>query len=340
MQSIFLVRKSGYAIALFAIAGLWAGCGHEETQQGTSGNAPQAAQVDKPVFDADSAYHYVAAQVAFGPRVPGTPAQKNCAAWMQAKLKAYCDTVYRQEATVKAGNGVPLPCINIIGAINPTAQKRILLLAHWDSRPWADQDTKGQGQPILAADDGGSGVAVLMELARQIKSKPLPKELGIDILFTDVEDYGKSEWGDGSYALGTQYWARNPHVPGYKADFGILLDMVGARNAVFPLEGISTKYAHDAQQRVWAAAGKAGYSSFFPYTEGATITDDHVFVNEITGIPTLDIINLSSANGTAFAAHWHTHDDDMPIIDKNTLKAVGETLLQVIYETAQANTAI
>lgn len=180
----------------------------------------------------------------------------------------------------------------------------------------------------------------MIELARQIKSQPLAKDLGIDILFTDVEDYGKSEWGDDSYALGTQYWARNPHIAGYKANFGILLDMVGARNAVFPLEGISTKYARDAQQRVWAAAGRAGYSSFFPYTEGATITDDHVFVNEIIGIPTLDIINLNSTTGSAFAAHWHTHADDMSIIDKNTLKAVGETLLQVIYEIAQAPSSI
>lgn len=180
----------------------------------------------------------------------------------------------------------------------------------------------------------------MIELARQIKSQPLAKDLGIDILFTDVEDYGKSEWGDDSYALGTQYWARNPHIAGYKANFGILLDMVGARNAVFPLEGISTKYARDAQQLVWAAAGRAGYSSFFPYTEGATITDDHVFVNEIIGIPTLDIINLNSTTGSAFAAHWHTHADDMSIIDKNTLKAVGETLLQVIYEIAQAPSSI
>lgn len=338
MRPISFVKNFCSAICLFAVANTLTSCGQEEQKQET--NTTPIAKVDKPSFNADSAYHYIATQVAFGPRVPGTAAQKNCADWMQAKMKDYCDTVYRQEATVKAGNGAPLPCINIIGSINPRAQKRILLLAHWDSRPWADQDIKDQDKAIAAADDGASGVGVLIELARQIKSQPLAKDLGIDILFTDVEDYGKSEWGDDSYALGTQYWARNPHIAGYKANFGILLDMVGARNAVFPLEGISTKYARDAQQRVWAAAGRAGYSSFFPYTEGATITDDHVFVNEIIGIPTLDIINLNSTTGSAFAAHWHTHADDMSIIDKTTLKAVGETLLQVIYEIAQAPSSI
>jgi hypothetical protein len=254
---------------------------------------------------------------------------------MQQKLQAFCDTVYVQNTSVKAGDGKMLPCINLIGSINPLASKRILLLAHWDSRPWADMDVKDQGKAILAADDGGSGVAVLIELARQIQNKPLPQDLGIDILLTDVEDYGKSEWGDDSYALGTQHWARNPHVPGYTASFGILLDMVGARNARFPLEGLSSQFASGVQQTVWKAAGTAGYSSYFPFEKGAGITDDHVFVNEIIKIPTIDIINLTPNSEKSFATHWHTHDDNMSIIDKNTLKAVGETLLQVIYETAQ-----
>ena len=135
--------------------------------------------------------------------------------------------------------------------------------------------------------------------------------------------------------MGTQYWARNPHVPGYKAEFGILLDMVGARNARFPLEGISTRFAGDVQQKVWQAANTAGFSSYFPFVAGNDITDDHVFINQIIKIPTIDIINLSTSSATSFAEHWHTHDDNMSVIDKNTLEAVGETLLQVIYETAQ-----
>jgi hypothetical protein len=306
-----------------------------QSEENTTESEQPSQKVETPAFNADSAYAYVEKQVSFGPRVPGTPAQRTAAGWMKQKLENFCDTVYVQDVQVKAGSGKMLPCINLIGAINPNAKNRILLLAHWDSRPWADMDVKDKDQPILAADDGGSGVAVLLEVARAIQQKPLPKDLGIDILFTDVEDYGKTEWGDNSYALGTQYWAKNPHVPGYNAEFGILLDMVGAKNAQFPLEGVSTKYAGRVQQQVWQAANTAGYSSYFPFVAGAEITDDHVFVNEIARIPTIDIINLNSTTQSAFAPHWHTHNDNMSVIDKNTLRAVGATLLQVIYETAQ-----
>lgn len=310
-----------------------------KTHDKATDTSEQTLTVDKPVFNADSAYVYIEKQLSFGPRVPGTSAQKNCASWMEKKLTEFCDTVYVQSTKVKAGDGTMLPCINLVGTINPAASHRILLLAHWDSRPWADRDIKEQNKPIMAADDGASGVAVLIELARQIQTKPIPSNLGVDILLTDVEDYGKTEWGDNSYALGTQYWARTPHIPGYTASFGILLDMVGARGARFPMEGISAQYASNIQQQIWRAAGTAGYSSYFPFETGSSITDDHVFVNQIAKIPTVDIINLPANSQTAFAQHWHTHDDNMSIIDRNTLKAVGETLLQLIYEIAQENTA-
>ncbi len=290
--------------------------------------------VNAPIFDADSAYDHVAKQVAFGPRIPGSAAQTKCAAWMEGKLRNVCDTVYKQDVHVTGGDGKSLPCINLVGVIHPKASRRILLLTHWDSRPWADQDTKDKDKPVLAADDGGSGVGVLIELARTIKAHGLPESLGIDILFTDVEDYGQSKWGEDSYCLGTQYWAKHPHVPGYRADFGILLDMVGARGAQFPMEGISTHFAGDVQQRVWQAASTAGYSSYFPFVGGADITDDHIPVNRIAGIKTIDIINLSQDPEQPFAPHWHTHADVMAVIDKGTLKAVGQTLLQVIYEQA------
>ena len=293
--------------------------------------------IKTPAFDADTAYAYIAAQVAFGSRTPGSQAQKLCADWMERKLKMVCDTVFRQNITVTGGDKNQLPCYNVIGVINPSAKRRILLLTHWDSRPWADQDTAAKDQPILAADDGGSGVGVLIELARQLKAQGAPADLGIDILFTDVEDYGRSAWGESSYCLGTQYWAKHPHVAGYTAEFGILLDMVGARGAQFPLEGISKEYAGSVQQQVWQAASHAGYSSFFVYADGGAITDDHVPVNQIAGIKTIDIINLTSDPSNPFAAHWHTHRDNMDIIDKSTLKAVGQTLLQVIFEMGPAS---
>ena len=333
------------ALCTWALVSLGTGCKNESSENKQAGgdagskqeqptnNAPKIAI---PSFEADSAYDFVGKQVAFGPRTPGSPAQKACADWMHDRLKNYCDTVYRQSVNVVGGDGKSLPCINLIGVINPHAAKRVLLLTHWDSRPWADQDTKDKDKPILAADDAGSGVGVLLELARQLKAHKLPNELGVDILFTDVEDYGRSQWGENSYCLGTQYWARHPHVANYKAQYGILLDMVGARGAQFPMEGFSAKYASDVQQQVWKAAADAGYSSMFPNVASVDITDDHVPVNEISGIKTVDIINLQPDMEHPFAAHWHTHGDIMNIIDKTTLKAVGQTLLQTLFTTASA----
>ncbi len=329
---------------LLAIAVAGSSC-HNDDPGTPAGKEDTAAKASSsiPVFNADTAYAYVAKQVGFGPRTPGSDGQKQCAAWMQATMQQTVDTVYRQETTVKSGDGKMLPCINLIGAINPNATKRILLLTHWDSRPWADEDVKDKDKPILAADDAGSGVGVLLELARQIKLAKLPADLGIDILLVDVEDYGKDIWSPESYCLGTQYWATHPHVPGYTAQFGILLDMVGAKNAVFKMEGSSAIYAPEVQQMVYAAAGRAGYSSHFPYSQDPAndqaITDDHEFVNKLAHIPTIDIINLAGNMDSPFAPHWHTHKDNMDIIDKNTLKAVGQTLLQLIYEIAGTSAA-
>jgi hypothetical protein len=300
-------------------------------------NDKPAPNVQTPIFNEDSAYAIVAKVAGFGPRVPGTKAQKDCALWMETSLRGVCDTVYTQYVTVTAGDGKTLPCYNLIGVINPKATRRILLLTHWDSRPWADEDVTNKDQPIIAADDGGSGVGVLIELARQIKAFKAPPDLGIDILLEDVEDYGKSEWGENSWCLGTQYWARHPHIAGYKAEFAILLDMVGAHNAQFPMEGFSAELAPDVQQMVWQAAGRAGYSSYFPFTKGGMVTDDHIPVNKIAGIKTIDIINMQTNGMGSFAPHWHTHADNMTIIDKATLKAVGQTLLQVIYENGQSS---
>ena len=322
------IRLSLLALLLLIIAS----CNNNgDESQETKDTTALIPAIEIPSLDVDTAYQFIQSQVDFGPRVPGTTAQKQCAAWLEKKLKQYCDTVYKQDVTVKAGNGKILPCINLVGAIHPRAQRRILLVSHWDSRPWADQDTKDKDKPILSADDCASGVGLLLEIARALQHKPIPEDVGIDIFFTDVEDYGKTEWGDESYALGTQYWAAHPHVSGYKASYGILVDMVGARGARFPLEGYSKQLAPAVQQKVWEAANNAGFSSYFVYDDGGFITDDHVFVNKIAGIPTIDIINLQQTTQTSFAAHWHTHNDNMSIIDKATLKAVGTTLLYVVY---------
>jgi len=319
---------------------LFAACNSASTTEAPSsastGNI-ESIPSNVPSFNADSAYAYIARQVNFGPRIPGSEAQEQCAAWMEGHLKANCDTVYRQQTTVTAGDGVtPLRCINLIGAINPNATQRVLLLAHWDTRPWADQDVSGKDQPIDGADDGASGVGVLLELARIINQHPLPENLGVDILLTDVEDWGKTEWGDDSYALGTQYWAHHPHIPGYTAQAGILLDMVGAANARFTVEGNSQRYAHQVITQVWNAAEAAGFGRYFVYESGGEIIDDHIPVNEIAKIPTIDIINLPAGSQKAFPAHWHTHQDNMHVIDSQTLKAVGQTLLHYLYNLKTA----
>jgi Zn-dependent M28 family amino/carboxypeptidase len=173
-------------------------------------------------------------------------------------------------------------------------------------------------------------VAILLEVARQLSSnKP---GLGIDIAFFDAEDWGAKNSAaqyEDSYALGTQYWTKNPHVANYTASYGILLDMTGARNATFMMEGNSMQSASSIVRKIWDTANHAGYSGYFIYNEGGFITDDHVYVIRIRNIPSVDIIN-TSPNGR-FASHWHTHSDNMEVIDRNTLKAVGQTLLEVIF---------
>ncbi len=292
------------------------------------------ATIHVPEFDADSSYQYCDAQVKFGPRIPGTKAQQQCAAYLEKMLLRFCDTVYVQKANVKIYDGSEKPMINLIGSINQKAKKRILLLAHWDTRPWSDQDEKNQKIQFDGADDGGSGVAVLIEAARQFhKSKP---NVGIDILFTDVEDYGppsfETKWNEtDQYALGTQYWAKNPHTKNYRAFYGILLDMVGAVNARFPKEGFSMKYAPSVVNEFWNHAQSLGFGNYFVNENSNPITDDHYYVNTMNGTPTIDIINLTHESKHGFAGHWHMQSDNMDVIDRATLKAVGQTLMRMIY---------
>ncbi|MES2620886.1 MAG: M28 family peptidase [Bacteroidota bacterium] len=294
--------------------------------------------VNTPAFNSDSAYYYIQSQLDFGTREMNSKGHEDCAKWLIEKSKQFADTVFAQKFDAKGFDGKVLKCTNIIASINPEASARILLCSHWDSRPWADQDSKDADKPILAANDGASGVAVLMEISRLIKSQSL-KNIGVDIFFIDAEDYGQSGYED-SYCLGSQYWGRNTHHPGYKADFGILLDMVGAPNAVFAREGNSSFNAAWVLDKVWTNAEQLGYSNFFSNQEIGAITDDHVYINQLAKIPTIDIIHYdpSSPSGT-FGSYWHTHADNMDAIDKNTLNAVGRTLLYTVYQYEAEHTS-
>jgi Zn-dependent M28 family amino/carboxypeptidase len=310
-------------------------CSNKNKQSADSEAAPDARRVVVvPTFNADSAYRYVKAQVDFGPRVPNTAAHRACGEYLAQQLAAFGATVTNQYADLPAYNGTLLKARNIIGSFNPETKRRIALFAHWDSRPWADndKDTKKHNSPVPGANDGASGVGVLLEVARHLGAQ-LPK-LGVDIILVDAEDYGARQDYDGVHreefwALGAQYWARNPHVKGYNARFGILLDMVGGKDAVFRYEGYSHEYASSINKKVWKAADKLGYGSTFVKKDGGYVTDDHTFINKYAGIPTIDIVPYDEEG--SFFEHWHTVKDDMDAISTATLHIVGSTLMQVIY---------
>ena len=290
--------------------------------------------ISVPVFSADTTYSYTQKQVDFGPRTPGSKAHKQCADWLISTMKRFADTVYVQKASVTNYANKKLPIYNIIGSFNPQAKDRILLCSHWDSRPRADQDSTRQNEPILGADDGGSSTAVALEIARLLKNTPV--NIGVDVILFDAEDDGV-EGNDESYCLGTQYWGKNLHVPGYTARYGILLDMVGAADATFLKEQNSMKVAPQVVDMVWSTAAELGYSSMFIADTdfSPSITDDHIFVNSLAHIPTIDIINYVPYRG--FGRHWHTHKDNMDIISKTTLAAVGHVVTTAIYrENANA----
>lgn len=301
---------------------------------------PVFSLIKAPEFSADSAYYFVEKQVGFGPRVPNTPEHQATAEWLIEKLGSFVDTMYIQQADLKAFDGTILKSTNIIGSFNDDAPKRILLAAHWDTRPFADQDDERIDEPILGANDGASGVGVLLEIARILSESRV--DIGVDIIFFDSEDYGQPSFSElpyvpDSYCLGSQYWATNPHKKNYTANFGILLDMVGAENAVFTHEGVSVYYAKNYLNRVWNIAKVLGFSDYFSFQETPPITDDHLYVNKILGIPMIDIIQYEKTSKSGFGHYWHTHNDDMSIISKNTLKAVGQTVVQVVYQFDSGN---
>ena len=317
---------------LFA-ALLIASCSGGTTKQTAKSNTTEAAVI-VPIFNGDSAYNFVDKQVAFGPRVPNSEAHKACADWLKEKLTAYGAEVIVQEAQLTAYNGTKLNARNIIAQFQPEKKRRVLLCAHWDSRPWADADPDpaNHRKPILGANDGGSGVGVLLEIARHLST--VPSRIGVDIILFDAEDYGthasEEATTENSWALGSQYWARLPHRNNYNARYGILLDIVGAPDARFFREGISEHFASGIIDKVWKSAKELGYGDTFINEEGGYVTDDHLYINQFIGIPCIDIISHNKEDGS-FGPYWHTVKDNMEWISAETLKKVGQTVLTVIY---------
>ena len=310
---------------------------------GDPSNKSQRSTFNAQLFNADSAYAFVKAQTDFGPRVPNTDAHEQCASWLVNKLSAYADTVMVQAFRTRLFNNKGIDGKNIIACFNPKAAKRIVLCSHWDSRPFADHDADeaNWSHPIDGANDGASGVGVLIECARCFQQQPLPEKLGVDLILFDLEDYGpRSDQAEQYYddqrnhwALGSQHWASQPHMRGYRANFGILLDMVGGPHPNFMKEYYSQSYAAWLSNKLWRAAQDLGYGDFFVNELGDPISDDHLPLNEIAGIPTIDIIDLQpNSSNNCFPEVWHTMNDNINHIDKNTLKMVGNVLLFSVYQ--------
>ncbi len=323
-----------YLIIFFAVL-FTAACQEDQDKQAskTTTAAETRKTVNVPTFDRDSAFQYVKKQTDFGPRVPNTEAHQQTKQWLVNKLKEFRADVIEQNFEVTAYTGKLLNSTNIIGQYNPKADKRIILAAHWDSRHIADHDPDEgkQTNPVMGADDGASGVGILLEVARQLSQQPT--DIGVDIIFFDAEDHGDgSDEGDyTTWCLGSQYWSRNPHVENYTADYGILLDMVGAQGARFTKEEISMQFAGKVVNKIWKLAQAMGYGNYYVNTTTRNYVDDHYFVNTIAKIPMGVIINRPNDTETLFVKHWHTIEDTIDKIDPRTLRAVGQVLLAAIY---------
>ena len=291
----------------------------------SNGTQAQSA-TSGPAFNADSAYALLAKQVAFGPRVPGTPGHAAQLQWMTAYLRARADTVVVQSFDQEVGDGT-VRLHNVFAQFQPENPNRVLLVAHWDTRPSADEDPDEakRTQPIEGANDGASGVAVLLQLADMFAAEPPP--VGVDILLTDGEDYA-TEVGDyDNMYLGANYFARNK-PEGYAPLYGILVDMVGDQNPRFEMEGNSLHYAREVVDRVWRVAEEIGYDNIFVRRTGMSITDDHVPLNAIGKIRTIDIIDMDYGPENAY---WHTQADVLANTSPRGLGAVGTVLATLIY---------
>ena len=300
---------------------------------GTKVSSVDYSNVQIPQFDADSAFKYVADQLSFGYRHPGTKGHEKCAAYIASTMSRWCDTVIVQKFSTTLWDGQKVEGKNIIASLAPQKEKRILLAAHWDSRQWADHDidTANWHKPLLGANDGASGVAVLMEMARVMSA--MPPDVGVDFVFFDVEDQGIAEWAgryeDNTWCKGSQHWAQNPHRMFYTAKYGILYDMVGTENPRFTKEEISMNFAKGLMNKMWTCAAAIGYGNVFVDELSNAILDDHLYVNQILGIPMIDLVQNSPQ--CSFYTHWHTVNDDLQAIDKSTMKIVATVSMKVIY---------
>ncbi|QJX46266.1 M28 family peptidase [Hymenobacter taeanensis] len=339
-----LIRLAPVALASLL---LLTACPEKKSTTETTAATEQPSTPKAPAFNADSAYAYTAKQVAFGPRVPNSPAHVKAGDWIVQKFKSLGLSVKEQPFTAMAFDGKMLRSRNIIAQYQPQAARRIAIFTHWDTRPFADKDKTNKNAPLDGASDGASGVGIALEMARVLAAQQdsLAPGVGVDFILFDSEDYGydsstqgekenllarQEANGQSSWCLGSQYWAKNMVPANYKPSYGILLDMVGAKDAKFSREELSRQQARDVVDKVWNTASQLGFSDFFLFNDSYGITDDHVYTNQ-AGVRTIDIIDHVPVGDEYFPAYHHTTQDNMSVIDKRTLKAVGQTVLTTIY---------
>ena len=336
MRSKLAIVLIGLAVLAMVVRGL-STCTNGISFGDSKDNTPSAPAPSPfppgnvPDFNADSAFAFVKKQVDFGPRVPNSAAHKKCAAWLVSQFKGYGMNVIEQKFTAPHYKGGKFDCVNIIAQYKPEATRRILLAAHWDSRFMAERDTRDTLKPIDGADDGGSGVAVMLEIARNIAA--MPPGVGVDLICFDAEDQGDNGGESETWCLGAQHWAKNVHQPNYMPFYAVLLDMVGAKGAKFVKEGVSMQVAPSSVDRIWALAASLNYSNYFANENGPGITDDHVFVNRYARIPMIDVVGMPDDDRHPFGDYHHTHTDNMSIIDRDALKAVGQVMSAIIWRT-------
>jgi Zn-dependent M28 family amino/carboxypeptidase len=313
-------------LLLVVLAPLFAsGCGDE----GGDDLPPPRPVVttDRPTFDGEAALELARAQLDFGPRVPGTPGHAAQLAWMRARLDSLADTVSLHPFTHRhSETGAVLELTNVLARFRPESERRVLVLAHWDTRPTSDAAASPEERalPVPGANDGASGTAVILQLAAHLAADP--PELGVDLLLVDGEDYGPTT--DDMFLGAKHFAARLPKLSAeQRPAYGILLDMVGDADPRFPIEGYSAEYAPQLAQRIWSIAARLGYGRYFPMEVGQAIADDHLALNE-AGLPTVDIIDFEYGPGNAY---WHTPDDTADNLRAATLRMVGEVVMEFIW---------
>jgi hypothetical protein len=323
------LKKIHYLIVL-STAVLFYSCSKEVKQEAAKPLYELQKNSNAPKFDGDNAYTQVETQVKFGPRNPGSKGHQAALNYIQSELKKYTGSVELQNFTYAGYDSVTLQLTNIIAKFNPEKKNRIMFFAHWDTRPRAEHAAKAalKDKPILGANDGASGCGVLLELARILKDNKI--NYGVDLVFLDGEDYGK-EHDLNNFCLGSKYFAAN--YPANKLPaFGVLLDLVGDKQAVFEREGSSDKFAPNVVSLIWSIAQQLN-APVFSQDGGSEIYDDHIPLNQ-AGILTADIIDADLVGADTPVKrrnYWHSENDTMENISKDTLQQLGNVLTYLIY---------